>query len=131
MRLVALHLYKWKPEAPELYCTEQDLDEMWFYQRNIARDLINFNSKTIAGRIPAGNKASITLEDGVGVCHCWVTQDGIAATAMTDPEYPERAAYTCLNNLIMDFRESGIPDNPIAAAGGVKFPKLEEYLRVW
>ena len=67
--------------------------------------MINFNSRTIAGRIPKGNKASIKLENDVGMCHCWVTQDGIAATALTDNEYDERAAYTLLNKLIMDFRE--------------------------
>ena len=106
MRLIALHLYKWKPEDAKLYCSDMSLNDLWFYQRGIAKDLINFNSRTIAGRIPKGSKASITLENDVGKCHCWVTQDGIAATALTDNEYDERAAYTLLNKMLMEFRET-------------------------
>ena len=112
-----------------------NLQDLWFYQRGIAKDLINFNSQTIAGRIPLGNKASITLENDVGKCHCWVTQDGIAATAMTDNEYPERAAYTLLNKLIMDFKEEfagkDILRKDYAGDCAVKFPAMEVYLRDW
>ena len=108
---------------------------MWFYQRGIAKDLINFNSRTIAGRIPKGNKASITLENNIGKCHCWVTLDGIAATAMTDNEYDERAAYTCLNKLIMEFRDTfgptGLFDQEMESDNLVQFPMLEVYLREW
>jgi hypothetical protein len=39
------------------------------------------------------------------MCHCWTTADGISATVITDNEYPEKAAYILLNNLILDFRE--------------------------
>ena len=45
----------------------------------------------------------------MGKCHCWVTLDGIAATAITDNEYDERAAYTLLNKLIMEFRDQFQP----------------------
>ena len=66
MKLIALHLYKWKPADAKLFCGEMMLNDLWFYQRGIAKDLINFNSRTIAGRIPLGNKASIALENDVG-----------------------------------------------------------------
>ena len=112
-----------------------NLNDLWFYQRGIAKELINFNSRTIAGRIPKGNKASITLENNVGKCHCWVTLDGIAATALTDNEYDERAAYTLLNKLIMEFRETfqptGILDQELTADHPLNFAKLEVYLREW
>ena len=135
MRLIAIHIYQWQSESAKLLCSEMQLNDLWFYQRGIAKDLINFNSRTIAGRIPKGSKASITLENDVGKCHCWVTQDGIAATAMTDNEYDERAAYTLLNKIILDFREqhqsSGILDTPLSADKAVKFPAMEVYLRDW
>lgn len=73
MRLLALHIYKWKPEDAKMFCSEMNLNDLWFYQRGMARELIHFNSRTIAGRIPLGNKASISLENNVGKCHCWVT----------------------------------------------------------
>ena len=135
MRLVGLHIYKWKAKDAKLYCTQMDLSDLWFYQRGIAKDLINFNSRTIAGRIPLGNKASITLENDVGKCHCWVTQDGIAATAITDNEYPERAAYTLLNKLIMEFRDTfqpqGLLDRDLTEDHPVEFERIETYLREW
>lgn len=135
MRLIALHIYKWKAEDAKLFCQEMNLNDLWFYQRGVAKELINFNSRTIAGRIPLGNKASISLEDNVGKCHCWVTLDGIAATALTDNEYDERAAYTCLNKLIMEFRDqfqpTGILDQPLNADHPLQFAKMEVFLRDW
>ena len=56
-------------------------------------------------RTNPGTKATISLENDVGKCHNWTTADGISATAVTDPEYPERAAFILLNNLLLDFRE--------------------------
>jgi len=55
-------------------------------------------------RIPPGNRGSITLEENAGVCYCWTTKDLISCTIITDPEYPEKAAFLCINNLLMDFR---------------------------
>ena len=72
----------------------------------MARQHINFNARTIAERIPPGNKASVSLENNIGICYCWTTKDGLSATAIADAEYPERAAFILLNNLIMDFRET-------------------------
>ena len=65
----------------------------------MAKQHINFNARTIAERIPPGNKASVTLENNVGICYCWTTKDGLTATAITDSEYPERAAFILLNNI--------------------------------
>ena len=135
MKLVALHIYKWKPEDAKLFCSHMDLNELWFYQRGIAKDLINFNSRTIAGRIPQGSKASITLENDVGKCHCWVSLDGIAATAMTDNEYDERAAATLLNKLIMEFREAfqatGLLSRDLTEDSPVNFPRLAPFMAEW
>ena len=108
---------------------------MWFYQRGIAKEHINFNSRTIAGRLSPGQKASITLEQDIGKCHCWVTMDGIAATAITTSEYDERAAYTLLNKLIMEFRDTfgptGLLQQDLQADHPVNFAQLEVYLREW
>jgi synaptobrevin family protein YKT6 len=106
MKLIAIHIFRWNEEEPALLCSEMDLSMLWFYQKGMAKEHINFNSRTIASRIPPGNKASVALENNVGVCYCWTTKDGISATAMTDNDYPEKAAFIMLNNLIMDFRET-------------------------
>jgi synaptobrevin family protein YKT6 len=88
-----------------LLASEIDVNMLWFYQRAMAKEHINFNSRLIAGRTQPGSKCTITLEQDIGNCHCWTTADGISATAITDMEYPERAAFILLNNLLLDFRE--------------------------
>lgn len=108
------------------------MQDLWFYQRGIAKEHINFNSRVIAGRIPPGNQASIMLEQGIGVCHCWTSHDGISVTAMTDQEYPEKAAYSLLNKIIMEFRDQyGGGLDKITEDTTLKFPSLEQYLKDW
>lgn len=136
MRLIALHIFRWNEEDPALLCSEMDLSMLWFYQKGMAKEHINFNSRTIASRIPPGNKASVSLENNVGVCYCWTTKDGLSATAITDNEYPERAAFILLNNLLMDFRET-FADRPEVyeeSKGGdntLRYENLEVFLRKW
>lgn len=51
---------------------------------------------------------------------------------MTDAEYPEKAAYTLLNKIIMEFREQyGDGLHKISADTPLKFENLEQYLKDW
>jgi len=97
MRLIALHIFKWQEENPILLCNELDLNMLWFYQKGMAKEHVNFNARMVAERIPPGNKATVALEQNVGNCYCWTTKDGISATAITDLEYPEKAGFILLN----------------------------------
>jgi synaptobrevin homolog YKT6 len=135
MKLIAIHIYKWVEEEPILLCSEMDLSMLWFYQKGMAKDHIKFNSRMISGRIPPGNKASVPLEDNIGICYCYTTKDNISATCITDPEYPEKAAFLLLNNLIMDFRETfagnaSVYENATADLN-MKYPALEVFLKDW
>ena len=73
----------------------------------------------------------------MGVCHCWTTHDEISATAITDNEYPEKAAFILLNNLILDFREyfSGDPtvyENAVADINKqLPYPNISDFLKKW
>jgi hypothetical protein len=31
MRLISLHIYKWKAQDAKLYCSEMNLQDLWFY----------------------------------------------------------------------------------------------------
>lgn len=101
----------------------------------MAKEHINFNSRTIAGRIPPGNKCSVSLENNVGVCHCWTTKDGLSCTVITDNEYPEKAAFILINNILMDFRETfaanpSVYENATSDAN-LKYENLEIFLKKW
>ena len=73
----------------------------------------------------------------MGVCHCWTTADGISATAITDNEYPEKAAYILLNNLILDFREyfaadPSVYENAVTDLNGkLPYPNLAPMFKKW
>ena len=85
-------------------------------------------------RIPPGNKSTTVLEQNIGNCYCWTTADGISATAICDNEYPEKAAYMLLNNLILDFREyfaadpSVYEDAVTDLSGKLPYPNITEFL---
>ena len=115
-------------------CSEVDLSMLYFFQRGMAKELVNFNARLISSRTPPGNKQTIVLEDGVGVCYSWTTQDGLSATAVCDKEYPERAAFIMLNKLMMEFREEFGQNQQVETSNkdlALKWPQLELYLKEW
>jgi len=135
MKLIALHIFRWAEEDPVLLCSEMDLSMLWFYQKGMAKEHINFNSRTVASRIPPGNKASVSLEEDQFICYCWTTKDGLSATAITDKEYPEKAAFILLNNLLMDFREHFSSDpyqyEETKGEANLNYENLAIFLKKW
>ena len=89
----------------------------------------------IASRIPPGNKAGVTLENNIGICYCYTTKDNLSATVITDSDYPERAAFILINNLLMDFRET-FSNNPsvyeyATEENSLKYENMELFLKKW
>lgn len=137
MRLIALHIFKWRQnDAGEgestLLANEMDLSMLYFFQRGMAKEHVNFNARLISSRTPTNNKQAIVLEEGIGVCYCWTAGDGLSATAVCDKEYPERAAFILLNKIMMEFRET-FGDNQLVDTSrkdlNLKWPQLEVYLK--
>eukprot|EP00997_Jenningsia_sp_PLL12_P008295 NODE_5047_length_607_cov_3.297491_g4356_i0.p1 GENE.NODE_5047_length_607_cov_3.297491_g4356_i0~~NODE_5047_length_607_cov_3.297491_g4356_i0.p1 ORF type:complete len:84 (+),score=27.67 NODE_5047_length_607_cov_3.297491_g4356_i0:32-253(+) len=73
MKLISIHLWFWTEEQAYSLASTSDLSMLWFYQRKIAQDHVNFNARTIASRIPPGSKAGVALEEEIGICYCWTT----------------------------------------------------------
>lgn len=115
-----------------------DLQKLWFYQRGTAKELINFSSRLIAGRIQPGQKATTTLEDGLGKCSCWTTSDGLSVSAITTMDYPEKAPFILINNMLLDFRETFAADPSVyenvavdQKDGAFPYPAINEYFEKW
>lgn len=49
MKLVALHIYKWQEENSLLLASAIDTSMLYWYQRGMAKEHINFNSRLISG----------------------------------------------------------------------------------
>ena len=88
-----------------MLCSEVDLSMLYFFQRGMAKEHINFNSRLISSRTPPNVRQATVLENEIGFCYSWTTVDGLSATAICDKDYPEKAAFICLNKLMMEFRE--------------------------
>ena len=74
------------------------------------KELIQFNSRLIAGRTAPGTRVSTVLEKDVGKCACWTTSDGLSVTAITDMEYNDKAPFILINNMLLEFRETFAAD---------------------
>ena len=110
VRLISLHVYKYNDEDSKLLAKAMDLSICRFYERGVAKQMINFNSRLVSGRIPPGNRSVVALENNAAKCYCYCTNDGISATAITDNDYPEQSAYIMLNSLVMEFRDNYASD---------------------
>ena len=50
------------------------------------------------------------MENSAGKCHCWTTSDGLSVTAITSMDYPDKAPFILINNMLLDFRETFAAD---------------------
>ena len=88
-------------------------------------------------RIPPGNKSACSLENDAAKCYCYTTADGISATAITDNEYQEKAAFILLSNIILDFRDffsadpSVYEDAVTDLDGKIGYPNMDGFLKKW
>ena len=135
MKLVSIHIFRWRKKDPVLLWEACQLDGLWFFQKKTATEHIRFNSRLISQDTEAGVKQSVTLEGDIGVCHCWTTSDGVSVTAITDVEYPESSAFYMLGQIILDFMSTFENDTEMYLEAeedtALKYEKLEEFLKVW
>lgn len=103
MQLVAIILYKWRPEAPIEVSASLDLTKFSYFQRKAVREFIKFHSRVIVGRTSKGQRQSVSVEQNIGKCHCFVNSNGLAGAVLADADYPMRVAFTLLNEAMRQF----------------------------
>ena len=103
MQIVAIILYKWKPETPVEVSASLDLTKFSYFQRKTVREFIKFHSRIIVGRTSKGQRQSVSVEQNVGKCHCYVNTNGLAGAVLADAEYPMRVAFSLLNEAMRQF----------------------------
>eukprot|EP00826_Nyctotherus_ovalis_P022792 TRINITY_DN175_c0_g1_i5.p2 TRINITY_DN175_c0_g1~~TRINITY_DN175_c0_g1_i5.p2 ORF type:complete len:203 (-),score=70.98 TRINITY_DN175_c0_g1_i5:80-688(-) len=134
MRLIALHVYKWNETEAVLLAAAYELNMLWFYQRSVARDHVLHNSRLVATRMKPGQRGCIDLEEGKAKCYALCTPDKLCVTAVTDTEYPERAAFGVLYELSLDFIKT-FKGNPAVISPKddlkLEYKKIEEFLAKW
>lgn len=103
MQVVALILYRWKPDHPVEVSSSLDLTKFGYFQRKAVREFIKFHSRVIVGRTSKGQRQSVTVEQNVGKCHVFVNANGLAGAVLADAEYPMRVAFSLLNEAMRQF----------------------------
>ena len=103
MQIVAIILYRWKPETPVEVSASLDLTKFSYFQRKTVREFIKFHSRIIVGRTSKGQRQSVSVEQNVGKCHCYVNPNGLAGAVLADAEYPMRVAFSLINEAMRQF----------------------------
>ena len=135
MRIVSIHMFKWQEKDPILLCSQQEINDLWFFQRKTAGEHILFSARLIAQETELGKKQSVVLENKIGNCHCWTTSDGLSVTVITDMEYPEESAFNMIGQIIIDFMNTFEDDTDmymdVESDTNLKYDKLEEFIKNW
>ena len=135
MKIVSIHIFRWRKKDPVLLAEEMQLDGLWFFQKKTASEHIRFNSRLICQDTELGMKQRIKLENDIGVCYCWTTSEGLSVTTITDLEYPEESAFSMLGQILIDFMATFENDAEMYLEAEedtkLKYDKLEEFLTNW
>lgn len=102
------------------------LDSFGYFERGTVKQFTTFFSKTVAARVPPGQRSSVEQKEYV--VHAHVRSNALASVAVCDKEYPSRVAYTLLTKMQEDFMGAHADARWGAAAGELPFPALEEMI---
>lgn len=105
MKIFALNIMAFREhmDKPILFSSAFDLSSFGYFQRGTVKEFIQFFSRTLLERTARGQRQSVDHEDYI--VHIHLRTDGLAGIAVCDKEYPQRVAYTALNQLLSEFTE--------------------------
>jgi len=104
--LLGTYVFRFDQQKPILLFREEDVSQFNFFARLTAREQLLFHSRLVASRSEPGVRNSVTLEAGVGVCHCYIHQTGLTCCAITSPDYPQRVIHQYLADCLKEFYEA-------------------------
>lgn len=111
MKLISILIFKWDSEKPTLLSTHTDVSFINFFMRSTVKEHILFHSRLVCSRTSLNVRQSVQMEQNLGFCHSYSHPSGLAATVMCDPEYPNRVAFSLINQVLRTFYEVRILHN--------------------
>lgn len=118
-------LYKHQSKAVSL-CAASDLTSFSFFQRNSTQEFMVFTSQILVERCQPATRTSVKEQSYM--CHVYVRNDKLAATLISDHDYPHRVAHTVLSNLLQEFSTTVPPHAWSGEPNSVPYPGIEKYL---
>ncbi|KAJ3044719.1 palmitoyltransferase [Rhizophlyctis rosea] len=115
----------------KLLAFESDLSTFSYFQRGTRAEFLNFFVKTVTERTSAGQRAKVEEAGSIG--YVFVRSDSLTAVLVTEPNYPDRTAFSILNKLLDEFAAKFPSDrwgslNP--AITSPQYPELKQHLTV-
>eukprot|EP00629_Pelagomonadales_sp_RCC1024_P013217 CAMPEP_0119260014 /NCGR_PEP_ID=MMETSP1329-20130426/595_1 /TAXON_ID=114041 /ORGANISM="Genus nov. species nov., Strain RCC1024" /LENGTH=194 /DNA_ID=CAMNT_0007259427 /DNA_START=60 /DNA_END=644 /DNA_ORIENTATION=+ len=118
------------PDALVL-CQAAELSDFGFFEKPTVRQMLQFFSRTVVARVEAGQRITIEQEQMKGYqVHAFVRKDGLAATTTCDKEYPARAAFNMLSNLLEQFAATVPGWQTETRHDFIEFPPLADALKI-
>lgn len=120
-------------EKAILLSSHMDLSHFNYFIRSTIKEHIVFHSRLICSRTPVGTRQTIQFEQDLGSCHAFVHSCGLGGAVLSDPEYPPRVAFVCLNRALSSFVEKYGPEKWDTLQGDppslFDFPQGDELLK--
>lgn len=127
MKIYSLSVMAWREplQRPVMLASAFDLSSFGYFQRGSVKEFIVFFSRTLMERTTRGQRQSIDHEEYV--VHIWLRGDGLGGVAVCDKEYPQRVAFTALNQLLTEFTDVHRDEWPMVREDvALPFSKLDE-----
>lgn len=110
MRFFSVHIFRMRGKTPIKLACASDLSSFSYWWRSTYREFFAFASRLGTEKTAPGSRQTIEQKqtqdpDTVYKVHVYVRLDGLAATAVTDEEYPIRVAFSFLNKVLSDFEQ--------------------------
>uniref|UniRef100_A0A3B1IEY8 YKT6 v-SNARE homolog n=1 Tax=Astyanax mexicanus TaxID=7994 RepID=A0A3B1IEY8_ASTMX len=127
MKLLCLSvLYKGEAKS-NLLKAAYELSSFGFFQRSSIQEFMTFTCGLLVERSAFGSRASVSEREYM--CHVHIRDDGLAAVAIADTEYPQRVCFSLLEKVLDEFsRQVDDRQWPTGTPETIRFTMLEEYL---
>ena len=133
MKILSIHIFSLYNAKPIILSSAFELSFISIFQRGVIKDLLNFHSRLVIGRIEQDTNTQVQLEKGI--CYAISTSDKIGITMVCDEEYPKRVAIDFLfkihDNFMNYIREKKIDLSIYTSDTDVKFNYIKSEILEW
>jgi len=142
VQLLMLAIYR-HGAAPIRLAQTQNLSDFNFFTRHAILEHLHFACRLVCQRTEPGSRQTIDVPDmnaGDGipyVCHIHVRFDQLCGIMIADQDYPQRAAFQCINRFLQEYTDSVGEEwkeetKDVAARSGTSEPAfLKAVMRQW
>jgi synaptobrevin family protein YKT6 len=97
---IAILKYNGADREPYLLGFASDLSTFGYFQRGTVKEMLTFVSRTVARKTQIGQRQTVQQDEYY--CHAF-NKDGLVGIAFVDHDYPARAGFCVVNQVLEEF----------------------------